>query len=167
MKLETIRRKIGEMKARHREVERAPLPVEEIRERVRGWIAARAEKYRPGELRGFTHPVSGRVGGILGPEFLRDWRADSASQFEAMLCSLLPERVEAVLLARIVEEVGDREPGLPSAERAQRLAEIDRELFRLETEEEQFIEQFEAEGQDVVRREDANPAAVLGLPQEA
>lgn len=54
--------------------------------------------------------------------------------------------------------------GLPRAERASRVAELDAQLLALEIAEERVIERIEAAGASVARRGDANPAAVLSVP---
>ncbi len=72
-----------------------------------------------------------------------------------------------ILLARFHEELTEHyraiTPGLPAAERRQRLAELDGQVVQLEHQEEQLIAELAAAGVDVSRRPDADPAVVLGL----
>jgi hypothetical protein len=57
----------------------------------------------------------------------------------------------------------DVPPGLPADERQLRMAEIDQELLRLESLEEEAIQAAEAGGLQIPRRPDAAVEAVLGL----
>ncbi len=80
------------------------------------------------------------------------------------LCEVFPDQIKAALLARFDAEVGDAPEGLPSVERAKRLAALAGEIYELEQAEESIIEALEADGIDVQRRPDASPHAQLGLP---
>jgi len=68
-----------------------------------------------------------------------------------------------VLRSRIGELLEQVPEGVESATRRARTAEIDRKLDRLESEEESFIEQSEAEGTPIGRRPDARPEIVLAV----
>jgi hypothetical protein len=54
-------------------------------------------------------------------------------------------------------------PVMPSAERAAKLAELDDRILALERKEECFISRAAVEGTTIPRRENANPAAILGF----
>lgn len=74
-----------------------------------------------------------------------------------LLLALFPEYVERRLFA-LMDAVPE---GMDSAARRARLAEIDGELDRLESEEEALIEQSEIMGSPIDRRADARPEIVL------
>ena len=94
-----------------------------------------------------AHALVAKVSADLGP----------------LLVSLLgPASIEAALL-RDIESIPE---GLAPAEKAARLAEIEAELDRLEREEEALIEASAESGEPIPRRADANPAIVLGMPEE-
>lgn len=68
-----------------------------------------------------------------------------------------------VLRTRIGELLEQVPEGVESATRRARTTEIDRELDRVESEEESLIEQSEIDGDPIVRRPDARPEIVLAL----
>ena len=74
------------------------------------------------------------------------------------------------LLADLQAEIKLLAPGLPEpmddAERTARIAQLRRELRVLEREEESLIEAEEMRGNAIERRVDADPVAVLGIPDE-
>jgi len=109
----------------------------------------------------------------LGPGSLRDGGSEREfSEWLArpgFLCELFATEIKSALLARFDAAVGDGPAGLPAVERRKRLTELDGEIFGLERQEESVIELLEADGADIQRRPDADPAAALGLamPGEA
>jgi len=95
-----------------------------------------------------------------GEVFVLRVMADGTVNVAGLLAALLgPEELAAQLGRHIPAGLG----GLPAAERAERLAAIEAELFEAECAEEQLIEASEAAGVPIARRPDADPRAVLGM----
>ena len=69
------------------------------------------------------------------------------------------------LLQRIEPLLAAVPEGMPSAERSRRLAELDAQILAAEITEERVVEALEAAGVPVQRRADADPRAVLALPE--
>ena len=82
-----------------------------------------------------------------------------------LLVPLLRPQLEAALQSAAEAHYQAVPPGLPTAERKLRLAEIDQELIRLECLEEEAIASAEAAGLMIDRRPDASVEAVLGIAQ--
>lgn len=81
-----------------------------------------------------------------------------------LLCALLTPAVVMDALAPLLESMP---AGISDDDRKARLAAIDAELWAAEIEEERLIVEAEARGEVVQRRGDANPAAVLYMPDPA
>lgn len=79
------------------------------------------------------------------------------------LHGLLAEAAIAGAGALIERRLKETPAGLPAAERAARVAELESKILRLEREEEAAIRDAEVAGVVIERRPDADPAAVLGL----
>jgi hypothetical protein len=89
-------------------------------------------------------------------------RRSMAREITCWLVALAPDTVRERLrgvAAHQADAAGGW--GLPSQERATKIAELDRELFDLERREEELIEQLEACGFMLPRRSNADPRAVL------
>lgn len=94
----------------------------------------------------------------------RDRTPDGAVNVAAMLAALLGPDALAAILCRHLPEGGE---GPTAAERAERILELDRELFEAECAEERLIEASEAAGVPIARRADADPRAVLGVHEQS
>lgn len=137
------------------ETERAPRPLEEAVARIDAWLAARTEQVAttggmfaaPGEL-----PRS-------SASLVRGEREDLAGLFILLNRTALRER----LVADARQHLEGHAPGLPEAERAARLAQIDGEIFRGELAEEALIREAEASGLAITRRGSADVRAVLAF----
>ena len=163
-KLATLRDQIAALVDERADLENAPIPRQEAEANIAALIDA---------------PYSdtlhkGRIDLDPAPAGLLDGSFSSSSLLEmferpGMFRALFPDAVSKYLLSIYDKEIGDRKPGLPMAERRQRLTELDGEIYALETQEEAVIELLEADGVDIQRRPDASAAAALGLamPGEA
>ena len=86
-------------------------------------------------------------------------------QVASAFCSFLPDLVREKLIAEVDRNLAERPSGLPTEERPAALAEIDAAIRKLGVEEEQIITEAEAAGIELDRREDADPAIVLGVTE--
>jgi hypothetical protein len=77
----------------------------------------------------------------------------------ALLCWLFRDQIVELCTARLEQVAG----GITAADRAARIAELERQLFQLEHDEEQLIEAAVAAGLEVHRRPHASPYALLGI----
>jgi hypothetical protein len=96
---------------------------------------------------------------------LLDQYAVSAPVLLRLMMLLLGDHVREKLIADLETHYRTVEVGLPAAERQKRLAEIDRELAKLEAAEEAAIAAAEQGGLQIDRRPDAAVEAVLGLAE--
>jgi adenosyl cobinamide kinase/adenosyl cobinamide phosphate guanylyltransferase len=81
----------------------------------------------------------------------------------ALLAPLLHTQLRAAMIAELEQRYVETPAGLPTAERQRRLAELDAEIARLESLEEQAIVVAREAGMDVLRRPDVSPSVLLGL----
>lgn len=81
-----------------------------------------------------------------------------------LLTALLGPKAITRALAGLLDQVPE---GLDATARADRLTTIERELDRLEAEEERAIEMSELDGDPIERRPDARPEIILVLPDAA
>jgi len=171
-----VRGKIAALKAERSEVHRAPLPREEVQERIRAEVSRLASGFRP-DVGGLMRPGgdgpdllgtrelghgAGHVRSDHGALFAAQITTELGRGVVAMLAALAPEALEDRLMAAVGEALHQAAPGLPAAERPERLAELDAEVLDLERQEEELIEATERDGRPIARRGDAAPEAVLG-----
>lgn len=155
--LNTLRDRIAAKKAQRKAIADAPRARAESRADIDAqclrWAAAGAERigYHAGMV-AFGSPIYDL--------FVTRVDKDLVDLGPVLAHVLTPERL-APILAQHLERHAD---GPTAAERAAQIAQIDRELFDLECEEEAHLEQLEATGLSISRRADADPRAVLGLP---
>jgi hypothetical protein len=74
-----------------------------------------------------------------------------------------PDALLTRLEAEIDAQCKPKEPAMSAAEQSKRAAELAEQLLELERQEETLIDAALAEGVDIMRRADADPAAVLGV----
>ena len=144
--LEATRAAITQLKAERDAIAAAPLPLAEALANAESAI-----RYGAGctESEWFIDDaVSGRKGAAVTPKIID---------------GLLTEAAIAGAGALIERRLQETPPGLPAAERAARVAELDARIRKLEHDEEAAIRDLEQAGFAVERRPDADPAAVLGL----
>lgn len=165
--IEGRRRRLRELTADARRVRAAPVPSAVVKERMRAEVAALAERGEPdvspavevGKPVRFateltTIFVEGSVGRASGPI-----RLDRATEFVAWL---LQDQLVAKL-DELIDEVADDAAALDDEQRAERLAEIERDRLAVQFEEEAAVRLAEERGLTVPRRVDADPRAVLGV----
>ena len=146
-----------------RQAERAPVDRATAEARLEQEIAsaARVGAYvHGGTLASPMYDPRARVGGLLSYRDPAAIGGDPRRLLTAALCGLMPDVVRQVGRAAIAEHYRDGD-GIPDAERAARLAEIDRQLAALERDEERMIRAADRDGQTIARRDDADPAVVL------
>jgi len=134
-------------------VQQAGLPLEEMRAQVRKWVSEQARKGRPRVVAshdGFRVEFDDGRGFVPGG----DWGA--------VLCWLHEEHMTDELDA-IIEAMPAPSLALTPSEKAERLAAVKAKLLELERQEEAVIDAAEKDGQDIPRRPNADPAAILGV----
>ncbi len=161
-KVDRIRTKIAASKAYRAELVAMPHSRDEIKAQIR----AQLERMAAGSTDRARIAVR-RIGAGVGDVrelFAAVVPANGAANIGAVLAGVFGLEVLAGALDGHVEALPE---GIPAAERAARLAEIDATLFEFELDEERLIVEAEARGEHIERRADANPAAVLWMPDEA
>jgi hypothetical protein len=102
---------------------------------------------------------------VVADKLRLGWRDDIVTGKEAVLAILAraaPDLLHAAL-AKAIEGQGQRGGAMPAAARHERIAALEQRLRELELLEEACILRAAGAGQELLRRPDANPAAVLGL----
>ena len=152
----------GQIEATRRERDRlatAPLPAAEVQARADAWIERKAEQAR--RRFSIAGQALARPGGRVEAEvdLLSVYARGEAKATDVgpLLCALFPERVREALLAGVDVDADT----LPMRERPARLAELDRQVLKLEMAEEDAIEEAEAAGVHIERRPDVSPDAIL------
>ena len=155
-----IREAIADLRNERQRIEAAPVPASEaialLEQMLKRWEAGGRNRYiglepiiqaaTSGQVPQIEIHQSATIGHILG-----------------LLVPMLRPQLEAALKAAVEGHCQAVPPGLPAAERQQRLAELDQELLRLETLEEEAIEAAATAGLRVDRRPDGAVEAVLGI----
>ncbi len=156
--LESLRAELAAARGERSRVASAPAPLAEAEERIDAWIAACGAEWQPAV--GYFASAEGGAGSFrLG--LPARGIADPLRAAEAQTCALHGDSVRRALLERAEQHLAQHEPGLPEAQRAERLAQLDANLERFEREEEELVRQLEAEGAAVQRRPDAPPGILL------
>ncbi|MCK1547189.1 hypothetical protein IVB12_36020 [Bradyrhizobium sp. 179] len=153
--VDRIRRDIGKLVAEKFQVQRAGLPIEEVRSKVRDWIMQRAEKARP-RITATDNEVA------ISFDIYDEKASMPVPDIAAIMAFLYPER----LMKRIdeaIEQMPKPALALSAEQKANRLREIKDLLHDLETEEEALISSAEEQGQMIDRRPTADPKAILCL----
>jgi hypothetical protein len=150
----TVRSEIARLAAEYHDIRTADAPLDDAKRQVRELVSALGHKGKP-----VIHTQFGEL-------HVRGW--SGAEQFGptfhdatvAMLCWLMPDTVIA-RLDEALEAMPRNDDALPVAERAAKLAEIERQIFQLELQEETLISAAAKDGTVVARRPDQSPASVL------
>ena len=127
----------------------------------RAEIAGEFEAFSRGAAAAFDqrlahHVATGNPAEAFALRVMPDGTVNVGPLFAAMLG---PEAFTAHLCRHLPEGPG----GLSAAERAERLAAIEAEMFEAECAEEQMVESSEGTGAPIARRSLADPRAVLGV----
>ncbi|MCP5364925.1 MAG: hypothetical protein H6905_06835 [Hyphomicrobiales bacterium] len=152
-KLATLRQKITALQSERMHIEQLLPALDQIDDHVCEFLNRLVFNPAPG---GFARSSRGAGLGIA-----YDVNA-KISDIIAVLRWLFPGEVDKKLRALVADHFKDAET-MAGADKAARLSEINSELLTLEFEEEALIEAANADGLQLTRRADANPAAVLGV----
>jgi hypothetical protein len=154
--LESIRGRIKAANAQLDALRRAPAPSEDIEARVWGYLRGLAPKVRgigPGERLSILWPGAQSAS---GSGYIAEHTCDPLS----LLASLFPDRMLALVMGEVERMANDP---LPVAQRAPRIAALERGLDELHRVEEVLVAAAIAAGQPVQRSPSSPPAAVLGI----
>jgi hypothetical protein len=135
-------------------LKRAPAPSEDIEARVCDYVRGLAPKVRGvgvGERLSIVWPGAQAPSG-----YISEHTCDPLS----LLAALLPDRMLALVMCEVERMANDP---LPVAQRAPRIAALERELDKLHRAEEVLVAAAIAAGHSVHRSPSAPPAAVLGI----
>lgn len=156
-----IRAGIAELKQAIRRLDDAPMPLELAKQRVNEALADMAARY----------DLQGRIGRAFSPTgyppvlemFQPQGHPADAVDMGPVLAALFPDLLRERLHTLLEQQAATMVLGpTPEARRKQR-ADLEKRLFEAELEEERLIEQAEAEGIEIYRRADVNPAAIIGI----
>lgn len=165
-----VQAKIDELNQERQELVSLPLSSDEAEEKVRQLI--RAQRERGAEtidsLVRFISQGKGidnRQHGLLATLVSSIYESSSPNRADLfpVLATLFADQLEAVLVP-LVRQKCEEDGGISEADRSKRLEEIDKELLKLEQQEESAIS--EAEINDIWtfrRRDDFRPEVVLGI----
>jgi hypothetical protein len=129
---------------------------------IAGWPMPRSKAVQRFSLRS-TAPWDGQA---FAPLYVHGnaavFQSPGAAPFSLdmgpLLISVLGKAAIKKTLSALVDELPD---GLEPVAKAKRLAAIEAELLRLETEEEEIIVELEQAGETILRRADARPEIIL------
>lgn len=153
--VDRVRRQIAVLISERFRVQQAGLPLEEIREKARDWVARCAKTARPRITA--THSEF-----AINFDVYDERASVPLHDVAAIAAFLYPER----FLKRIndvIEQMPQPALALSADQKTKRLREIKDSLLLLENEEETLISLAEERGQIIARRATASPAAILGL----
>jgi hypothetical protein len=149
-----VRKRIKAAIAELDALRRAPAPSDDIEARVQDYLRGLASKVRGigvGERLSTVWP-----GALGGTQYISEHTADPL----ALMAALFPDRMLALVMGE-VERMANAP--LPVAQRAPRVAALERELDELHRVEEALVAAAIAKGQPVHRSRSAPPTAVLGV----
>lgn len=156
--IDGIRGEIAALKAHRVEVERAPIPEDEAIagiDRLLDQWEGNQSWYGPDEIIGAIARDRTPIMEMCGSTTLR--------AVTELLTPLLRPQLRAALAELLRQYYGANPPGLPAAERQQRLAGIDQQLLEMETQEVELVRFAANAGFAIEYRPDTAPAAILGL----
>jgi hypothetical protein len=154
--VDRVRLEIERVASARANVARAVLPIADLRAQADKHVDTLAARGRP-------------VIGVVDRDQLqvRYTVQGYASEAVAFLAWLFPDRLSAKLHEQIDEQRQDELrrhlPVMPANDRVAKLAELDARILELERAEEFHINEAREENSVIPRRENANPAAVLGV----
>jgi hypothetical protein len=155
--IERLRSEIADTHNHLDVVKGAPLPVADIKALCRARVKAMAARPR----------VWVGARGEFAMSFVDAQRIDTLASLDdiaAMLAFADPESFSKRLEDEIDRQLGDQTLAtMPKGERERRTAELAEQLLELERQEEALIDSAQAQGQDIPRRENADPRAVLQI----
>jgi hypothetical protein len=151
-KIEGLRAQVGALKAERETLSTLHPNVAELGQSYRAWLRVASEST---ERTVRSRLLAGEFESLMRVRPMPDGSVDLGP---VMLRLFGPDMIADALMRHVAGEV----PTPTAAERAVRLAQIERELFALECEEERLIEASETAGTPIARRGDADVRAVLG-----
>ncbi|MBS7243181.1 MAG: hypothetical protein KIG98_02385 [Comamonas sp.] len=169
-KINKLREQIQQVNEELNWLDGAPLPKDEFKARVVAWVdhMASSLKDAEGSLASFRRPdVDSRNSKMLNISsriHVHGGEHSTVAPFEVSLAPqlawLFGDQIKEVLLTKV--DAMDYVPGLPMAERPERRKQLLQNRRVLEEKEEALICESEEAQLPVFRREDADPAVVLG-----
>lgn len=162
--LQDLRARIAEAVDEIAWIESAPLPKDEIAERLAAAVDREAARFEAGHRGQLIH---GDIDGVLIASSVNVINAPGGTgsgvgtlDVGPMLCWLLPDHVKARLATAV--DALDFESGPPLDQRPGLSADAQQRKHAMEVEEECMTCEGEEAGLDVPRRADADPAVILG-----
>lgn len=154
--VERLRSEIGRIQSEIGRLRQAPLPPNEIKNKIRYEVDKLAQAGAP------TLRVDGGKVNLTFPDMVL-FSEGAKMAPEKSATQLMAWMFRDELLDRLLEGVDNIEGGIPLSERAPREAELRTRMLTLEHEEEHFVEQAQAAGLECHRRVSASPFALLGI----
>ena len=163
--LEKIRVDIAALKTRIATAESAGAPLEVASRLLQEQFDDLAGKYRHEVTRLAEAVMAARTGADIQCRHAFGMLYGKSDEFIiGALVHHLGDAISADIQREITNRADSFPPPLADAERATQLADLRRELRALERNEERMIATEEQEGKVIDRRPDADPVAVLGIP---
>ncbi|QNT69277.1 hypothetical protein [Defluviicoccus vanus] len=156
--IDGIRAEITALKAQRAEVEAAPLPDHEVSAGIDSLLDTLA---RSAPYHGPDAVMDAVAKG--GTPMIELHGATTLGTVTALLVPLLRTHLRDALMAHLRQYYEAHPPGLPAAERQQRIAEIDQQLLEMETQEVELVRFAANAGIAIEYRPDTSPAAILGV----
>ena len=156
-RIDDLRIKIHKARLDINRVEHASLTKAEAIKRLDAWIDHQANDYNAqGAVANFIRVDSGGFS-----DGLTVFSSDDGQETELapLLCFLMGDMVRASMIRAF--DMFDFSNSLKNTERTKMMAEMEKAIITLEKREEAMITQAEADGIQIDRRSDANPAVVL------
>lgn len=147
--LDGLRQRVADLKDERAGVEAMPATRAEAGKAIQAQVAAMGRDYA-----GRRAHVVARIG--VEPAHLTDLLADP-NDLLGLLALTAPDSLSNALVALVPED------GISGKARADQLADLDARLLEAETSEERLIAGAERAGFSILRRADADPAAVLSV----
>ncbi len=154
--LDALRLQVRNLKAKIAAVRNAPASPDEQHAALAGWIDSQAKS--------FAADMAGQFDG-LGTQSLNDFSLLPPVWAD----TLLPSRLSGLLCFLLRDQLHDKlanllpHGGTSLDKRLSAIATLETELFSVEVQEEELITQAESFGINLLRRADADPAAILSV----
>ena len=170
-KLERIRAELVTKSEELAEVQNSVLPLAEASLQLRGWIDREAEAFDGPPVSYFARPD---FHGPLNLVFLADGSENPALEqrgftrsagdnLGSLLCALMPDAVESLLVKRLEVAIAEAPLTLTAAERTARIVALNGEIHGFEIKEERILRAIEDRGAEVARRPNSRPEVVLAV----
>ena len=164
--LETVRADLDTLRVERRRIEATPVPLEEAKERLTHALDVVAGRWHAPSLGRFFAPTylpEAETGGDLVPPIVES----AGTVFRSFILRMLDDEIRGTLLGILESHTTTLGPTLTTDERAERLATLDGKVLALNVREELVVMGLETCGDDVIRREGADAAAVLCVGAES